>query len=144
MEGEGEKKKASSILKKLERCVRMNPRKMEKSKSWSGGGERRRAAAAGCFSVYVGPERQRFVIKTGFVNHPLFKMLLEDAELEYGFSSDGPLLLPCHVDLFCELLAEMECAAHDLDGCLSPARRRFGRREMQRDSLLTPLRSFNI
>ncbi|KAE9453610.1 hypothetical protein C3L33_14474, partial [Rhododendron williamsianum] len=57
-------------------------------------------APEGCFSVYVGPERQRFVIKTKFANHPLFKMVLEDAETEYGFNCEGPLLLPCEVDLF--------------------------------------------
>lgn len=61
----------------------------------------------GCFSVYVGHQRQRFVIKTEFANHPLFKMLLEDAELEYGFSGEGPLLLPCDVDLFYKVLAEI-------------------------------------
>ncbi|XP_022716120.1 uncharacterized protein LOC111275201 [Durio zibethinus] len=65
-------------------------------------------APQGCFSVYVGPQRQRFVIKTKFANHPLFKMLLEDAELEYGYSSEGPLLLPCDVDLFYKVLAEMD------------------------------------
>ncbi|EEF51736.1 calmodulin binding protein, putative [Ricinus communis] len=65
-------------------------------------------APQGCFSVYVGQEQQRFVMKTEFANHPLFKVLLEDAELEYGFNSEGPLLLPCDVDLFCKVLAEMD------------------------------------
>ncbi|XP_022738828.1 auxin-responsive protein SAUR36-like [Durio zibethinus] len=65
-------------------------------------------APQGCFYVYVGPQRQKFVIKTDFANHPLFKMLLEDAALEYGFSSEGPLLLPCDVDLFYKVLAEMD------------------------------------
>ncbi|PRQ16923.1 putative small auxin-up RNA [Rosa chinensis] len=62
----------------------------------------------GCFSVYVGPEKQRFVVKVEFANHPLFKVLLEDAALEYGYKNDGPLLLPCDVDLFYNVLAEME------------------------------------
>lgn len=61
-----------------------------------------------CFSVYVGPEKQRFIIKTKYVNHPLFKLLLEDAEKEYGFISDGPILLPCDVNLFYKVLAEMD------------------------------------
>jgi hypothetical protein len=43
-----------------------------------------------------------------FANHPLFAMLLEDAESEYGYSSEGPLLLPCDVDLFNRVLAEMD------------------------------------
>ncbi|KAJ4850124.1 hypothetical protein Tsubulata_000595 [Turnera subulata] len=65
-------------------------------------------APGGCFSVYVGPEKQRFVIKAEYANHPLFRMLLEDAELEYGYTSEGPLLLPCEVDLFYKILAEMD------------------------------------
>jgi len=74
---------------------------------------------AGCFSVYVGPEKQRFVIKTKYVNHPLFRILLEEAESEYGFISDGPLVLPCKADLFCEVLLAMEDARADsrFHGC---------------------------
>ncbi|KAL8123255.1 uncharacterized protein LOC141690621 [Apium graveolens] len=67
-----------------------------------------KVAPHGCFSVYVGPEKQRFVIKTKYVNHPLFIMLLEDAEKEYGFISDGPILLPCDVNVFYKVLAEMD------------------------------------
>ncbi|XP_034673960.1 auxin-responsive protein SAUR36-like [Vitis riparia] len=62
----------------------------------------------GYFPVYVGDQKQRFVIKTQLANHPLFKMLLEEAELEYGYSNGGPVLLPCDVDTFYEVLAEME------------------------------------
>ncbi|GAA0160455.1 hypothetical protein LIER_39045 [Lithospermum erythrorhizon] len=62
----------------------------------------------GCFSVYVGPEKQRFVIKTEYVNHPLFKMLLEEAESEYGYNCGGPLVLPCEVSFFVKVLAEMD------------------------------------
>ncbi|KAL6175081.1 hypothetical protein ACLB2K_051724 [Fragaria x ananassa] len=67
-----------------------------------------RAAPAGCFPVYVGPEKQQFVVKTEIANHPLFKVLLEDAALKYGYKNDGPLLLPCDVDLFCNVLTEIE------------------------------------
>ncbi|XAR48213.1 hypothetical protein NMG60_11030957 [Bertholletia excelsa] len=67
-----------------------------------------RVTPKGCFSVCVGPQKQRFVIKTEYLNHPLFKMLLEEAELEYGFSSEGPLALPCNVDFFCRVLVEIE------------------------------------
>ncbi|KAF1888728.1 hypothetical protein Lal_00036769 [Lupinus albus] len=59
-----------------------------------------RVAPEGCFSVYVGPQMQRFVIKTEYANHPLFKMLLEEAESEYGYNSQGPLALPCKVEIF--------------------------------------------
>ncbi|KAJ8752606.1 hypothetical protein K2173_005495 [Erythroxylum novogranatense] len=79
-------------------------------------------APEGCFSVYVGPQKQRFVVKTKFASHPLFKMLLEDAELEYGFNSEGPLLLPCDVDLFYKILAEMDNSDEEVSspiGCSS-------------------------
>lgn len=72
-----------------------------------------KVAPHGCFSVYVGPEKQRFVIKTKYVNHPLFRILLEDAEKEYGFISDGPILLPCDVNLFYKVLAEMDSNVTD-------------------------------
>ena len=73
-------------------------------------------APYGCFSVYVGPEKQRFVVRAEFANHPLFKMLLEDAELEYGYNSEGPILLPCDVDLFYKVLAELESGDDDFMG----------------------------
>jgi hypothetical protein len=38
----------------------------------------------------------------------LFKTFLEDVENEYGYTNDGPLWLPCDVDLFCEALVEIE------------------------------------
>ncbi|XVF54733.1 hypothetical protein PTKIN_Ptkin05aG0205000 [Pterospermum kingtungense] len=127
--------KKNVIVKAWERCWTLGTKKSsssgtsgtdasKKSKSWhcnrtrsssskedqdhNKGKNKCQVAPEGCFSVYVGPQRQRFVIKTEFANHPLFKMLLEDAELEYGFSSEGPLLLPCDVDLFYKVLAEMD------------------------------------
>jgi SAUR family protein len=68
----------------------------------------KKLAPNGCLCVYVGPERQRFVIKIKIFNHPLFKTFLEDVENEYGYRNDGPLWFPCDVDLFCETLMEME------------------------------------
>ncbi|KAK4423963.1 Auxin-responsive protein SAUR32 [Sesamum alatum] len=87
-----------------------------KSKSWPGsltdgvdvGKKWGRVAPEGCFSIYVGPEKQRFVIKTEYVNHPLFRELLEEAESEYGYSSEGPLLLPCQVDRFLGVINHMD------------------------------------
>ncbi|KAG8379464.1 hypothetical protein BUALT_Bualt07G0091200 [Buddleja alternifolia] len=98
------------MLKKLESYISFNKR--AKSSHMS---RKRQVAPTGCFSVYVGPEKQRFVMKTEYVNHPLFKMLLEDAELEYGFTSEGPLLLPCEVDLFCHILAEIDSDCKEFD-----------------------------
>ncbi|KAI4336544.1 hypothetical protein L6164_015059 [Bauhinia variegata] len=77
-----------------------------------------RVAPQGCFSVYVGPQKQRFVIKTEYANHPLFKMLLEEAESEYGYNSQGPLALPCDVDFFCKVLMEMDGGSEEIPrGC---------------------------
>ncbi|CAA0806909.1 SAUR-like auxin-responsive protein family [Striga hermonthica] len=116
MEGEHKReKKTSSILKKLEKCLSIGKKSSEDDESRKKANTRRRVAPTGCFSVYVGPKKRRFVIKTEFVNHPLFRMLLEDAELEYGFANTGPLHLPCEVDLFVKVLAQMECQEDDDD-----------------------------
>ncbi|GMJ05886.1 hypothetical protein HRI_004257800 [Hibiscus trionum] len=96
--------KKNMALKVWERCRKASRR----SSSTSPSSRAVKVAPEGCFFVYVGPQRQRFVIKTKVANHPLFQMLLEDAELEYGFSNEGPLLLPCHVDMFDRVLAEIE------------------------------------
>lgn len=74
---------------------------------------KRRVAPEGCFSVYVGPQKQKFVIKTEYANHPLFKMLLEEAESEYGYDNQGPLVLPCNVDMFHKVLLDMEDGRDD-------------------------------
>jgi SAUR family protein len=76
----------------------------------------KKLAPNGCLCVYVGPQRQRFVIKIKIFNHPLFKTFLEDVENEYGYTNDGPLWFPCDVDLFCETLMEMECDEKNV-GC---------------------------
>ena len=57
-------------------------------------------APEGYLAVYVGPGCTRFVIKTESVNHPLFRVLLEEAEKEYDFVCAGPLTLPCDVAVF--------------------------------------------
>jgi len=111
--------KNNLIFKAWQRCRSFHggPRKskpsansLTKSKSWhlTSTNSKSRVAPEGCFSVYVGPDKQRFVIKTKYANHPLFKMLLEDAEVEYGYNSEGPILLPCDVHLFYSVLAEMD------------------------------------
>ncbi|XP_022748947.1 auxin-responsive protein SAUR32-like [Durio zibethinus] len=121
-------RKGNLIIKTWERCKSIgrgrkgsssgNTRALyKKSKSWppmdaSLEEEKRtrknQVAPEGCFSVYVGAHKQRFVIKTEYANHPLFKILLDEAESEYGFDSEGPLVLPCNVDLFCKVLLVME------------------------------------
>ncbi|KAK9926590.1 hypothetical protein M0R45_023811 [Rubus argutus] len=92
-------------------------------------------APNGFFSVYVGTEKQRFVVKTEFANHPLFKVLLEDAALEYGYKNNGPILLPCDVDLFYNVLAEIESNSIDYDMITSegPARHRHSNSSSNKD-----------
>lgn len=54
----------------------------------------------GYLAVYVGEERRRFVICTQWLNHRLFKALLDKSEQEYGFRHKGGLTLACEVVLF--------------------------------------------
>jgi SAUR family protein len=85
-------KKLGLIMKTLDRCR-------------SG---RRKPMPEGCFTVYVGEARQRFVIRTEFVNHPLFRTLLEEAEEAFGYAAAGPLTLPCDADEFVRVLEQIE------------------------------------
>lgn len=85
-------------------AVEEDKKKKKKNKS----GKKGRVLPEGCFSVYVGPDKQRFVIKTNYLNHPLFKMLLEEAESEFGYDIEGPLVLPCNIEIFNKVLMKME------------------------------------
>ncbi|CAO1942876.1 unnamed protein product [Urochloa humidicola] len=98
----------SLISRTLQRC---------KSGLSAGGGSGGRASSpAGCFSVYVGAERERFVVRADCANHPLFRRLLDDAEREYGYAAQGPLALPgCDVDAFLDVLWQMENDGGDAD-----------------------------
>lgn len=123
--GKGKGSKLRQLLMKFMRCRSFTRNKkalgipfipLSKCRSWPSSADSKedpthlksRVAPQGCFSVYVGPEKVRFVIKTEYANHPLFKMLLEEAEMEYGYNSNGPLALPCEVDLFQKILCEMD------------------------------------
>jgi SAUR family protein len=50
--------------------------------------------------VYVGAEQRRFVIPTGYLAHPVFRLLLEKAEEEFGFQHQGALAIPCETEAF--------------------------------------------
>lgn len=50
--------------------------------------------------VYVGPEQRRFVIPTSYLAHPVFRLLLEKAEEEFGFQHQGALAIPCETEAF--------------------------------------------
>ncbi|KDP37315.1 hypothetical protein JCGZ_06769 [Jatropha curcas] len=69
----------------------------------------RRTTPTGFFAVYVGEEMERFVVPTGFLSHPLFKMLLEKSQNEFGFGQTDKLVVPCSVSTFQEVVNAVEC-----------------------------------
>lgn len=62
----------------------------------------------GYLAVYVGPELRRFIIPTSYLADPLFKVLLEKVEEEFGFDHSGGLTIPCEIETFKYLLQCME------------------------------------
>ncbi|MCL7044132.1 hypothetical protein MKW94_005199 [Papaver nudicaule] len=64
----------------------------------------KRIPSSGNLAVYIGPERRRFVIPTRYLNLPIFVSLLKKSEEEYGFQSNGGLVLPCEVVFFKRVL----------------------------------------
>ncbi|KAM6571280.1 hypothetical protein CsatA_015360 [Cannabis sativa] len=64
----------------------------------------------GFLAVYVGEERQRFVVPTTFLSHPLFKMLLEKAYEEFGFQQRNGLVVPCSVSSFRDVVNAVQCS----------------------------------
>lgn len=69
----------------------------------------------GFFAVYAGEEHQRFVVPTGFLSHPLFKMLLEKSCNEFGFEQSTGLVVPCSVSTFQKVLNAVECSNGKFD-----------------------------
>ncbi|KAK1263985.1 hypothetical protein QJS04_geneDACA008522 [Acorus gramineus] len=65
-------------------------------------------APAGHLPLYVGEEQRRFIVPTSFLSHPLFKILLEMAYLEYGFDQESGLSVPCDVSVFEEVVGAIE------------------------------------
>ncbi|PSR99605.1 Auxin-responsive protein [Actinidia chinensis var. chinensis] len=59
---------------------------------------------AGHVAICVGTNFRRFVVRASYLNHPVFKKLLVQAEEEYGFSNTGPLAIPCDESVFEEVL----------------------------------------
>ncbi|KAH0460426.1 hypothetical protein IEQ34_011089 [Dendrobium chrysotoxum] len=62
----------------------------------------------GYLPVYVGQEKRRFVIPMTYLSSPVFKLLLEKAEEEFGFDHDGALTLPCEIEVFKYILQVMQ------------------------------------
>jgi SAUR family protein len=66
--------------------------------------------------VYVGPEQRRFVIPTSYLAHPVFRLLLEKAEEEFGFRHQGALAIPCETEAFKYILQCVERHDQGLSG----------------------------
>ncbi|WOK92073.1 hypothetical protein Cni_G00764 [Canna indica] len=64
--------------------------------------------------VYVGLEQRRFVIPTSYFSLPVFRLLLEKAEEEFGFDHKGALTIPCEIETFKYILQCMERHAKGL------------------------------
>ncbi|KAF8410473.1 hypothetical protein HHK36_003002 [Tetracentron sinense] len=58
----------------------------------------------GHVAICVGTSCRRFVVRATYLNYPVFKKLLVQAEEEYGFANQGPLAIPCDESLFEEIL----------------------------------------
>ncbi|KAG9134629.1 hypothetical protein Leryth_000964 [Lithospermum erythrorhizon] len=69
----------------------------------------------GSFALYIGEERQRFVVPTSYLSHPLFKILLEKAYDEFLFENKSGLVLPCSVSTFQEVVNAVECCNKKFD-----------------------------
>ncbi|CAI9760844.1 unnamed protein product [Fraxinus pennsylvanica] len=72
-------------------------------------------APTGTFAVYVGEDRQKFVVPTAYLSHPLFKILLEKAYNEFGFRQSNGLVVPCSVNVFQEVTSAVECCNGKFD-----------------------------
>lgn len=63
----------------------------------------------GYLAVYVGTDEdhqhhRRFIIPTCYLTSPLFKVLLEKVEEEFGYDLTGGLTIPCEIETFKYLL----------------------------------------
>nr|GMC47654.1 auxin-responsive protein SAUR65 [Ipomoea batatas]GMC47655.1 auxin-responsive protein SAUR65 [Ipomoea batatas]GMC54658.1 auxin-responsive protein SAUR65 [Ipomoea batatas] len=68
----------------------------------------------GYMGVYAGQgELRRFIIPTTYLSDPLFKVLLEKVEEEFGFGHRGGLIIPCEIETFKYLLKCMEIHQRD-------------------------------
>ncbi|CAN4095439.1 unnamed protein product [Withania somnifera] len=62
---------------------------------------------SGHVAITIGTNCKRYVVRATYLNHPMFKKLLSQAEEEYGFTNSGPLAIPCDESFFEELLLHL-------------------------------------
>ncbi|CAH8264895.1 unnamed protein product [Arabidopsis lyrata] len=70
----------------------------------------------GTFAVYVGEERVRRVVPTSYLNHPLFRMLLEKSHDEFlCFGQKVMLVVPCSLSVFQDVVNAIESCNGNFD-----------------------------
>lgn len=68
----------------------------------------------GHFVVYTN-DNTRFLVPLRFLNHPIFRVLLEMAEEEYGLTAHGPLRVPCEKEFLHFVLCLLRKNTNDDD-----------------------------
>lgn len=66
----------------------------------------------GHFVVYTN-DNTRFLVPLRFLNHPIFRVVLEMAEEEYGLTAHGPLRLPCEKEFLHFILSLLRNNTND-------------------------------
>ncbi|CAN4105260.1 unnamed protein product [Withania somnifera] len=62
---------------------------------------------SGHVAITVGANCKRYIVRATYLNHPMFKKLLSQAEEEFGFANSGPLAIPCDESFFEELVRHL-------------------------------------
>ena len=96
-------------IRHVVRIQQMLKRWRRKARATAGAAGSRPSAApsdvpAGHVAVCVGASCKRFVVRATYLNHPIFKNLLVEAEEAYGFKNSGPLTIPCDEAVFEEII----------------------------------------
>ncbi|KAK3231955.1 hypothetical protein Dsin_003836 [Dipteronia sinensis] len=66
----------------------------------------------GHFAVYT-KEGKRFVVPLHYLNHPIFRVLLEMAQEEFGTTVNGPLQVPCEEEMMDYILSLLRKSASE-------------------------------
>ncbi|XP_010505151.1 PREDICTED: auxin-responsive protein SAUR15-like [Camelina sativa] len=70
----------------------------------------------GTFAVYVGEERVKRVVPTSYLNHPLFRMLLDKSHDEFLCSEQKVMLVvPCSLSVFQDVVNAVESCNGNFD-----------------------------
>ncbi|XP_020574201.1 auxin-responsive protein SAUR64-like [Phalaenopsis equestris] len=78
---------------------------------WLASKEGRRKRSKGHF-VFYAKGGKRFLVPLKYLQHPIFRVLLEVAKEEFGYGSCGPLRVPCEEELMDHLVSLMEKSCH--------------------------------